>query len=385
MTAVSWSYASRARTHHRPLALFLPDLSGGGGERITLTLGHALSRLGLDVDLVVGSERGPLAAEVPPDVNLVDLDQRRLRGALPTLVRYLRVRRPGWIMPTIDHANVVGALAARAARSDTRVVLRPSTTMSLRLPLGPSPAAHVADALSRHCYRTADAVVACSRGMADDLASYCEIDRGRIDVIPNATLGPDVTLRARLPLDHPWFQDGAPPVVLGAGRLAPPKDFGTLLEAFAQVRRQRPVRLVVLGEGPEREGLLTRAAELGVADDVAMPGFDPNPYRYMARAGVFVLSSRREGLPGALIEAMACGTRVVATDCPSGAAEVLDDGRHGRLVPVGDATSMASAIAAALDDPDRPPPAAVERYRAMDVARAYLRVLERVVDAPVAA
>ena len=385
MTAVSWSYAARARTDHRPLALFLPDLSGGGGERITLTLGQALSTLGLDVDLVVGREHGPLMDEVPRDLNVVDLDQRRLRSAVPTLVRYLRVRRPGWIMPTIDHANVVGALAARAARTDTRVVLRPSTTLSLRAPSGARPVGRVADALSRHCYRSADAVVACSRGMADDLASYCDLPRGRIHVIPNATLGPDVTARAKQPLGHDWFAAGAPPVVLGVGRLAPPKDFGTLLEAVALVRRRRPVRLVVLGEGPEREALLRRAAELGVADDVALPGFDANPYRYMARAGVFVLSSRREGLPGALIEAMACGTRVVATDCPSGAAEVLGDGRHGRLVPVGDVGRMAEAIDAALDDPQRPAPAAVERYRAMDVARAYLRVLERVIDAPVAA
>lgn len=374
------SLRQSARVGPGPLALLLPDLSGGGGERVTLTLGGALAQRGVDVDLVVGNAAGPLLAEIPPRVDLVDLEQARLRSALPALTSYLRLRRPAWIMPTVDHANVLGSLAVRRLGHRTRTVLRPSTTLSVAWARATGSSARFHAALSRSCYRNADAVVACSVGMADDLARFCGRPRDTIDVIPNATLGPDLPTRAAETLDDPWFDAGAPPVLLTVGRLAPPKDAPTVLEAFAQLRRVRPVRLVMLGEGPQRPELERRARELGVEDDVRLPGFDVNPYRYMARAAVFVLSSTREGLPGVLIEALACGARVVATDCPSGPSEILEAGRWGRLVPPGDARAMALALAATLDEPPLASADAVARYRAEAVAEAYVQVLERVCD-----
>lgn len=365
-----------------PLALLLPDLGGGGGERITLSLGRALARRGVEVDLVVGAVRGPLVAEVPDEVELVDLGSARLRQAIGPLRRYLQLRRPGWIAPTVDHANVLGAIAARGTA--TRVVLRPSTTLSHALGevrgLG-----RPSVALSRWAYRRADAVVACSVGMADDLAVFTGRARAAIDVVPNATVHPELARLAAAPLDHPWFEPGSPPVVVGIGRLAPPKDLPLLLEAFALVRRHRTVRLLLLGDGPQRQAIEDRARTLGVDRDVALPGFDPNPYRYLARAAAYVLASRREGLPGTLIEAMACGTPVVATDCPSGPREILADGRHGRLVPVGEPAALAAAIADTLDDPRPPDASAVARYEAGTVADAYLAVLRRVLGAHLSA
>jgi glycosyltransferase involved in cell wall biosynthesis len=155
-------------------------------------------------------------------------------------------------------------------------------------------------------------------------------------------------------VDHVWFGPDEPPVVLAAGRLRASKDFGTLLEAFARVRRTRTARLMVLGEGGEREALARQARRLRVDGDVEFPGFVANPFAYMARAGVFVLTSRYEALGNVLVEALACGCSVVSTDCPVGPAEVLDGGRYGRLVPVGDVEALAGAIAAALDSPDAP-------------------------------
>ena len=152
-------------------------------------------------------------------------------------------------------------------------------------------------------------------------------------------------------MEHPWFGDGGAPVVLAAGRLAPQKDYPALLRAFAEVVRSRPARLVILGQGVERESLLELAERLGVSDSFDLPGFDVNPFRYMSRASVFVLSSRYEGFPNVLAQAMACGAPVVSTDCRSGPSEMLEGGRWGRLVPVGDWRAMARAIEATLDDP----------------------------------
>jgi len=182
--------------------------------------------------------------------------------------------------------------------------------------------------------------------------------------------------KADAPVEHPWFQPNQPPVILGVGRHHFQKGFDTLLRAFARVRQQMPARLVILGEGPERPNLERLAAELGVAADVDLPGFDPNPFRYMRWAGVFVLSSRYEGLPNVLIQALACGCPVVSTDCPSGPSEILDGGRYGALVPVDDVEAMAQAIVRALLGQVAPAPAEwLEQFRVEAVAEQYLRVM----------
>ena len=199
----------------------------------------------------------------------------------------------------------------------------------------------------------ADVIIAVSAGVADDLAQSAGLSRAAIRVVYNPVVDQDVAERAAEPLDHPWFLPGAAPIVLGVGRLTAQKDFQTLIRAFARVRAERSARLVILGEGrPEvHAGLLALAASLGCATDVDLPGFVLNPFAYMARAGVFVLSSLHEGLPGVLIQALACGCPVVSTDCPSGPAEILDDGRYGSLVPVGDHLAMAQSILATLVRP----------------------------------
>jgi len=195
-------------------------------------------------------------------------------------------------------------------------------------------------------------------------------------VIYNPVVSPELYEKADAPLEHPWFRSNQPPVILGVGRHYPQKGFDTLLRAFARVRQETPARLVILGEGPERPNLERLASELGVAADVDMPGFDPNPFRYMKRAGVFVLSSRYEGLPNVLIQAMACGCPVVSTDCPNGPAEILDGGRYGALVPVDDVEAMARAIVRALLGQVAPAPADwLEQFRVEVVAEQYLRVM----------
>jgi glycosyltransferase involved in cell wall biosynthesis len=197
----------------------------------------------------------------------------------------------------------------------------------------------------------------------------------KIKVIYNPVITPELFAKAEEPLDHPWFRPGEPPVVLGVGRLTQAKDFPTLIRAFALVRKERPARLMILGEGEERPKLEALVRELGLEEDVALPGFVGNPYKYIARAGVFVLSSAWEGLPTTLVEALALGTPVVSTNCKSGPEEILEEGRWGRLVPVGNIEELAKAIGESLSMPRLLNGGALDRFRVDIVVDRYLEVM----------
>jgi glycosyltransferase involved in cell wall biosynthesis len=338
------------------LAIFVPGLYGGGAERAMLKLARGIVMRGYAVDLVLARVEGPYLAEVPESVRLVDLKARRVLTSLPALVRYLRREQPAALLSVL-HANVVALWARRLAGVPTRVVVSERNTLSyearhyasdLRMRLAPQ--------LNRRFYPWADAIVAVSKGVADDLAQVARIPRECIRVIYNPIVTPELREKAQAPLEHPWFVPGEPPVILATGRLSAQKDFPTLIQAFARVRQTRPARLLILGEGEERPALEAQAKQLGLERDVSLPGFVVNPYPYMAWAGVFVLSSRWEGLPSVLIEALYCGAPAISTDCPSGPREILADGKYGQLVPVGDVNALARAIGAALDGKTPRPP-----------------------------
>jgi glycosyltransferase involved in cell wall biosynthesis len=357
------------------VALFMPSLAGGGAERVMVTLANAFAAHRLGVDLVLADARGALRDSVAPAVRVVDLGAGRVARSLAPLARYLRRERPRAMLSFLNHANVVAILARRLAAVPVRLVISERNHPSADAALS-GPRAGLLLALMRLTYPWADRIVAVSHGVAEDLTARLRLPAGHVVTIRNPIVAPHLTALADAPLNHPWMVPGAPPVILGVGRLSPQKDFATLIRAFGAVRARRPARLVILGEGEQRAALDSLIAAEGLAADVALPGYEPNPLRYMRRAAMLALSSRHEGLPGALIEAMACGTPVVATDCPSGPAEILENGRWGRLVPVGDADAVAAAIEATLDDPA--PPAVAERAKAFGVEAAisaYLEVL----------
>jgi glycosyltransferase involved in cell wall biosynthesis len=187
--------------------------------------------------------------------------------------------------------------------------------------------------------------------VADDLAAVTGVQRDSVTTIYNPVVDDKLYEQANAPLEHPWFAPGSVPVILGVGRLTDQKDFPTLLRAFARVRARRKVRLVILGEGKLRSALEDMIAELGLQADVQLPGFVQNPFNFMAKAAVLGLSSLYEGLPGVLIQALACGCPVVSTNCPGGSAEILDDGKIGPLVTPGDDAAFAEALECVLDDP----------------------------------
>ena len=237
-----------------------------------------------------------------------------------------------------------------------------STTICARATRwGRGAACSASSRLQRSLYPTAEAVVAVSRGVAEDVAARSGLPAERVSVVYNPAVTPEIGALSAAPVPHPWLAGDGPPVVLAVGRLGAAKDFPMLIRAFALLHGRQPARLVILGKDKDPRKTDKRVAEyraladgLGVADDVDFPGFTANPFAWMARASVLAVSSRHEGFCNVIAEALACGCPVVSTDCPSGPAEILDGGRFGRLVPVGDAAAMADALAATLAEPPAP-------------------------------
>jgi len=359
------------------VVVFVSFSGRGGVEKMVVNLLRGFLDAGVRVDLVLARAAGPHVAAIPDGVNVVRLGSAHTLTALPRLAAYLRRSRPPALLAVKDRAGKVAILARRLARVDTRLVLRIGTTVSAALAGRGHLRRWVWRVSMRLFYRRADLVVAVSRGVAEDVAAITGLAPARLRVIANPVVGPELAERGRALPAHPWLSGDGPPVLLAAGRFTRQKDFPTLIRAFAEVRRERPARLMILGEGRGRAECEALAASLGVGKDLALPGFVDDPAPYMAHAALFVLSSRWEGSPNVLTEALALGTPVVATDCPSGPREILSGGAVAPLVPVGDVAAMARAIVQVLDDP---PPAqrlraAVKGYSIEESAREYLDAL----------
>ena len=366
------------------IALFMSALAGGGVQRSMRNLAVALAQAGHRVDLIVCHDNNaptpdldragvrcislqpasalagrllalradPSAWRVLARPVLLPLKSANKLRYLPALRDYLARERPIGLISAMTQCNLVALWARCLARVPTRVAVSERNMFSqfVRQHRRAWRWRHM-PALAAHSYRSADAIIAVSDAVARDLVTATSLSPARIAVAPNPVVDRELEAGRAQPLAHPWFVEGAPPVVLGVGRLVEQKDPATLIHAFARLRAQRPARLVLLGDGPQRARLTGLAKELGVADDVEFAGWVDNPFVYMAHAAVMALPSRWEGLPGVLIQAMACGCPVVATDCPGGSAEILENGRYGRLVPVGDAAALASAIGAEIETP----------------------------------
>ena len=237
------------------VALFLPSLNGGGAERVMVNLARGLAELGLQVDLVLANAEGPLLTDVPIGVNVVDLSAKRVLYCLPGLIGYLRRERPDALLAAMEHTNLVALWAKKLSGVTTRVVVSVHNIVSQDIANAQNMRAKVIPLLVRIIYPWAYAVVAVSEGVADDLAQLTGLPRSKLQVIYNPAVTPELLVRAEEPLDHPWFQPGEPPVILGAGRLTAQKDFPTLIRAFALVGRKLPARLMILSEGEGRPGL----------------------------------------------------------------------------------------------------------------------------------
>ncbi len=314
-----------------------------------LALAAGLAQRGLKVDLVLMHATGEYMHAVPDGVRVIDLDVRKLVTFVADFLRYVRRERPCIVLSALLLPDLAALVAKVVFGSRMRLYSWHHTMFTS--------AFEVASFRTRQYMRLvwlllpiADQIVAVSDGVSDDLRRRSSRTADKTVTVYNPVVSTDINELSACGLHHPWFGADTP-TILSVGRLSPEKDYPTLLRAFAEVARSRSARLVILGQGPERESLLELASRLGIEDRLDLPGFDVNPFRYMARASVFVLSSRFEGFPNVLPEAMACGAPVVSTDCRSGPSEMLEGGKWGRLVPVGDWRAMAWAIEATLDDP----------------------------------
>lgn len=364
------------------IAVHLPDLSGGGAERMVTNLTREFASRGYNVDLVLSQASGPYLSNVSQEVNIVDLDAPTFPGyaalgSLPSLGSYLRRCRPTSLLAVLTRVNVVSVITARLFSTETNIVVSERNHLSSTLDQYGWLGKQVLPSLVRTTYPWADGIVPISNGVAQDLSTISRIPVSEMTVIHNPAYSEDIREQAAAPVSHPWFGPGEPPVVLGVGSLSPQKDFPTLIRAFDQLRSQQDARLLILGEGDRREELESLIQECGISNDVELPGFVDNPFKYMKQADVFVLSSQWEGFGNVVVEAMACGTPIVSTDCPSGPAEILENGEYGQLVPTADPEALAAAIEATLAEPPAPEPL-IERAKTFSVesvADQYLAAL----------
>jgi glycosyltransferase involved in cell wall biosynthesis len=364
----------------RPRLAVLVSFSGAGGvERMVLNLIPAILDSGIGVDLlaIIRKPTPDLVRIEGTGFRLFDLGVSHTALAVPALVRYLKTERPAALLAAKDRAIRAAVVARALSRVDIPLVGRLGTNLSAAQENKPALLRWARTRPMRWLYPKVNRVIAVSEGVAEDTLKLTGLPAERVVVVRNPVITPEMPAKAQAPVEHPWFNEPGSPIILGAGRLTEQKDFPTLIRAFSRVRAQRDCRLVILGEGRQRAELERLAAELGVAEAVSMPGHVKNPFAYMAKAQVFALSSRWEGSCNVLTEAMALGTPVVSTDCPSGSAEILGGGRYGPLVPVGDAEGLAEGVLRLLDQPTEPAllKEAVAEYTAERSARRYLEIL----------
>ncbi|MBE2925250.1 glycosyltransferase [Anoxybacillus flavithermus] len=326
------------------IAIFLPSLRGGGAERVMVNLAKAFSKNNFRVDMVLAQAEGPYLSQIPSDIRIVNLNASRVALSLFPLVRYLRKNRPYALIAALNHANIIAILATKASLTKTRIFVTEHSTLSRSLLHPVNVRTKLMPFFMKLFYPMADHVIAVSNGVADDLSKTLNLSRSKIKVIYNPIVTDDLFQKANEEVDHPWFKNKQHPVILAVGRLTEAKDYPTLIKAFYHVRKQKEAKLVILGDGENREELLNLVKDMGLEQDVDIIGFVQNPYAYMRKADLFLLTSKWEGFGNVLVEAIACGTPVISTDCPSGPAEILDNGNYGKLVQVGDVEALTESI-----------------------------------------
>jgi glycosyltransferase involved in cell wall biosynthesis len=364
------------------IAFFLPNLEAGGAERAIIALANSLASRGMVISLVLSDATGPFLAEVSPLVHVENLSNIEPAGKITAVFRlanYLKANRPHTVMSALDLPNVQLVAAAQLARYKGLVAIAQRATIG--------PVYHRSGLVRKAVYFTAmrltypraDIVICNSSSAADEVCIKFGMNRDRVVVIHNSVDSERINHLACAELTDPWLARQNTPLILSVGSVTHLKDRSTLIKAFALVNARRATRLAIVGasyEPEEHARIVSLIAELGLDEQIRLFGFDPNPYRWMKHADVLVSSSLTEGCPNQLLEGLALGVPIVATDCPGGTSELLEHGRWGRLVPVADSHRMADAILATLDDVDLPD----GRLRAADfspsrVTSVYQRLL----------
>jgi glycosyltransferase involved in cell wall biosynthesis len=336
------------------ISILTHDISGGAFTNLCMALVRGFQELGVDCNLVILDATDQELAKYP-DIPIVTLNVKRTTFSLMATVRYLRAYQPDILLPMPWYFNIVAIWAKYLSGAKTKVILGEHNIISLEASIEHRDKLHLRflPILMRYTYPYGDGLVGVSKDTITDLTETLKIGaKIPMQVILNP-INPDrVQQLAKEPIDHPWFHSSDIPTIVTVARLAKQKQLDGLIRAFAEVVKVTPARLLILGEGPLRVELEHLCQELGIAAAVSMPGYDPNPYRYMAKCDLFVLASAWEGCPIALQEAMACGAAVVVTDAPGGMKDIIEDGKYGMMVPTGDPDALAAGILQILTQPE---------------------------------
>jgi glycosyltransferase involved in cell wall biosynthesis len=336
------------------VSILTHDIGGGTFTNLCTDLVRGFEELGVKSQLVILDASDAELARFP-EMPILPLKVKRTAFSVPATVSYLQKYQPDVLLPMPWYFNVVAVLARAISGVKTKVVLGEHNIISLEAGIEHRDKLHLRflPVLMRYTYPHGDGLVGVSKDTITDLVETLKIGA---DIPMRVILNPinleRVQRLSQAEIDHPWFQNRDIPVIVTAARLAKQKQLDGLLRAFAQVVKVMPARLLILGEGPLRGELESLSRELGVAESVWLPGYDSNPYRYMAAGDAFILASAWEGCPIALQEAMACGAAVVVTDAPGGMKDIIEYGKSGVLVASGDADALAKGILQILTQPE---------------------------------
>lgn len=360
------------------IALFLPNLQPGGAEKVSVNLANRLCELGYRVDMVLLSASGPLISELHPTVNVVNLQVRRLRWTLPPLLNYIRKSKPDSLLACMWPLTAIAVFAKIAFFSKLRVIVSEHTTWSKSQLLSRKGLTWRIKKSMQYLFPKANGIVTVSQGAAKDLSNFANIPSGLITVIYNPIVADSKPVQSTIPMSPTNWWEGSHFKILSVGTLKPVKDHSTLIDAFQLIRNSMDARLLILGEGECRDELTKKIELLNLKDSVFIPGFVRQPDKYYLQADLFVLSSISEGLSNVIIEALAAGTQIVSTDCPSGPREILLNGKYGKLVPVGDAKKLAEACISTLLEPSVKIDSvnAVDRFLISTATNKYIQLLD---------
>jgi len=356
----------------------MPSLSGGGAERIVVTILRHLDRSRFEPHLALVEVSGPYLEEVPAEVEIHDLQAKRVRQAVPAIVRLCRQLRPHAIHSTLCELNMATVLLRPFLPSRVRLLIREGTSPTAQNAFARN-RPWVWNWLYRVLYPRADKVICVGDFVADDLANNLGVPRKKLVRIYNP-IDIESLRNAANAAPNPYAGDG--PHLVAAGRLSKEKGFDVLLDAMPRVCAALPnAQLAILGEGACRADLLAQRARLGLNEIVHFAGFEHSPQPYLKYADLAVLPSRYEGMPGVVIEALAVGTPVVASDCPGAVREILHDCPLARLVEPANPEALAQAIVSALTDKPLRPDGGLDAYLTRFDATARVRDYEREFEA----
>ncbi|MEM9888813.1 MAG: glycosyltransferase [Bacteroidota bacterium] len=369
------------------VALFCNTLNGGGAERVMVTLANGFVQRGLKVDFLLCQKVGSLLEELNSSVRIIDLKTSRTRNVIFKLARFLFKNKPDVLLSTQTHINITSVLANWLSFKSTKNVIREASTPSIANHHHSYTKQPLLRNIYKKIYRSADAIVSVSFESRKDIVKYYELSESKIYNIYNPIYSTQLINKSLEPVAHDWLNDKSKRVIIGMGRIATPKNFPNLVRAFALVHQQMSnSRLMILGSKRPRfvhvyEEVCSVIEQNGLQEVVDLCGFVSNPFAYLSKAALFVLSSDWEGLPGSLIQALSCGCPVVSTKCKSGPTEILENGKYGRLVETNNAPALADAIRMTLENPpDRS--VLVQRGQFFDVDNAvesYIELFHKVI------